>query len=151
MDFGNISSWETARGRTTTTGELVRSSKVLTSVLWGCADFNTGNGWAAAGMLRVLGTIQKSQHSTALINEQANLQTWVDEILTSAWKYQVGRVVLSSSRYGMRHPNSSGTSEVAPRRSQTDYDVLQGYIHSSAAFKCSLPRHFNCSLSQRCR
>jgi hypothetical protein len=39
-----------------------------------------GNGWAAAGMLRVLGTIQNSQYAKSMKNEQKDLANWVMEI-----------------------------------------------------------------------
>lgn len=40
----------------------------------------TGNGWAAAGMLRVLGTIQNSQYANSMKSEQNDLAKWVTEI-----------------------------------------------------------------------
>jgi hypothetical protein len=39
-----------------------------------------GNGWAAAGMLRVLGTIKNSQYAHSMKNEQTDLTNWVKEI-----------------------------------------------------------------------
>jgi rhamnogalacturonyl hydrolase YesR len=39
-----------------------------------------GNGWAAAGMLRVLGTMKNSQYSSSFMDEQNNLMSWVLEI-----------------------------------------------------------------------
>lgn len=41
---------------------------------------HTGNGWAAAGMLRVLATIQHSQYSDALSSEMDDLVAWIKEI-----------------------------------------------------------------------
>lgn len=47
-----------------------------------------GNGWAAAGMLRVLATIQNSGNDT-LANEfksqSQDLAAWVKEIVDAAW------------------------------------------------------------------
>lgn len=40
----------------------------------------TGNAWAAAGMLRVLATIQTSSFSSAMSSEQSDLEAWVSEI-----------------------------------------------------------------------
>lgn len=51
--------------------------------LWG-----TGNAWAAAGMLRVLETIRKSDLEDQFYDQQLNLTIWIGEILTGAWKYQ---------------------------------------------------------------
>lgn len=42
--------------------------------------WSTGNGWAAAGMLRVLATIRQSQYANTMKNEQNDLITWVGEI-----------------------------------------------------------------------
>lgn len=50
------------------------------------SDFNdtghwsTGNGWAAAGMLRVLAIISGSQYSHLMKNEMKDLKNWVNEI-----------------------------------------------------------------------
>ncbi|KZV68803.1 Six-hairpin glycosidase [Peniophora sp. CONT] len=48
----------------------------------------TGNGWAAAGIMRVLKTINGSSVADALIGEQADMAGWVDEILSGAWAHQ---------------------------------------------------------------
>ncbi|KAI0052597.1 Six-hairpin glycosidase [Auriscalpium vulgare] len=50
--------------------------------------WGTGNAWAAAGMLRVLATIQQSSAAPKLTPQQANLTSWVNEILTGAWGHQ---------------------------------------------------------------
>lgn len=42
--------------------------------------WSTGNGWAAAGMLRVLGTIKNSQYANSLSNEIGDLTGWINEI-----------------------------------------------------------------------
>jgi len=42
--------------------------------------WSTGNGWAAAGMLRVLGTIQNSKYAKSMMSEQKDLGNWVKEI-----------------------------------------------------------------------
>ncbi|KAI0740138.1 Six-hairpin glycosidase-like protein [Earliella scabrosa] len=42
--------------------------------------WTTGNGWAAAGMLRVLGTIQHSQYADSMRDQANDLISWVDEI-----------------------------------------------------------------------
>ncbi len=49
----------------------------------------TGNGWAAAGMLRVFETIARSGHAWKFSAELANLWVWIDEILTHSWAFQV--------------------------------------------------------------
>jgi len=48
----------------------------------------TGNGWAAAGMLRVLSSMNHSSVGEELELQQANLTTWVQEILEESWLHQ---------------------------------------------------------------
>jgi len=47
--------------------------------------WTTGNGWAAAGMLRVLATIQHSQYSDDFSDERSELKDWVNEIHASMY------------------------------------------------------------------
>lgn len=42
--------------------------------------WSTGNGWAAAGILRVLATIRQSPYANTMKSEQNDLITWVEEI-----------------------------------------------------------------------
>jgi len=48
----------------------------------------TGNGWAAAGMMRVLAIIRRSNFSQQMESQQHDLIQWIDEILTGVWQYQ---------------------------------------------------------------
>ncbi|KAG9006318.1 hypothetical protein FRB93_008807 [Tulasnella sp. JGI-2019a] len=49
--------------------------------------WSTGNGWAAAGMLRVLATIKHSPYSHQLRSEQKDLVRWIEEIHHGMVKY----------------------------------------------------------------
>jgi rhamnogalacturonyl hydrolase YesR len=51
--------------------------------------WSTGNGWAAAGMLRVLGTIQNSRFATSLRDEVSDLGDWVNEIHDGIYPFLV--------------------------------------------------------------
>ncbi|KAG8937365.1 hypothetical protein FRC00_006483 [Tulasnella sp. 408] len=42
--------------------------------------WSTGNGWAAAGMLRVLGTIKNSPYSKQFDDEQGDLKNWIEDV-----------------------------------------------------------------------
>jgi len=42
--------------------------------------WSTGNGWAAAGMLRVLATIRQSEFANTFTSEQSDIATWIQEI-----------------------------------------------------------------------
>lgn len=61
--------------------------------------YTTGNGWAAAGMLRVLGTIQHSQYSSNMQEQAKNLTNWVSEIHTGIYPHLVC--------YFTSHPHAS--------------------------------------------
>ncbi|THH13889.1 hypothetical protein EW146_g6382 [Bondarzewia mesenterica] len=50
--------------------------------------WGTGNGWAAAGMLRVLETIGKSAATHTFDDQKTNLTIWINEILDGTWSYQ---------------------------------------------------------------
>jgi rhamnogalacturonyl hydrolase YesR len=88
--------------------------------LWG-----TGNGWAAAGMLRVLQTISNSDVSGSFLAQQQDLLGWIEEIVGAAWKYQV------------RVPCYSTTSLrllVADVHPQTSSGALRNVINDSGSF-----------------
>ena len=48
-----------------------------------------GNGWAAAGMLRVLATIKNSQYASLMESQQSDLANWVIEIQNAMYSYLV--------------------------------------------------------------
>jgi len=48
----------------------------------------TGNGWAAAGMLRVFQTISSSGFSNSFSNQTRDLLNWTEEIVKASWIYQ---------------------------------------------------------------
>jgi len=49
-----------------------------------------GNGWAAAGMLRVLETLNHSSQAQNFVDHRTNLTSWIEEIIAAAWQHQVG-------------------------------------------------------------
>lgn len=53
----------------------------------------TGNGWAAAGMLRVLQTLNHSSQAGSFTEQSANLTLWIQEIITAAWDHQVKAIL----------------------------------------------------------
>lgn len=48
-----------------------------------------GNAWAAIGILRVLGTIQRSQFSNQMKNEKKDLINWASEIHSGMYAHLV--------------------------------------------------------------
>jgi hypothetical protein len=49
--------------------------------------WNTGNGWAAAGMIRVAATIMNGPYATELASQAVDLQEWTAEVLVAAFKH----------------------------------------------------------------
>ncbi|EIN10295.1 Six-hairpin glycosidase [Punctularia strigosozonata HHB-11173 SS5] len=50
--------------------------------------WGTGNGWVAAGMLRVMETMANSEFASDFEEQCADLSTWIQEIVNAAWTYQ---------------------------------------------------------------
>ncbi|KAF4574672.1 hypothetical protein EYR36_006022 [Pleurotus pulmonarius] len=50
--------------------------------------WGTGNAWAAAGMLRVLQTIDHSKQARLFVEQRQNLTNWIQEILVASWSHQ---------------------------------------------------------------
>lgn len=72
----------------------------------------TGNAWAAAGMLRVLATIQWSSFASEMTSEVNDLKTWTEEILNASKNYVVS--------FKCRHYDVSLT----PRRRETCCTII---------------------------
>jgi len=53
----------------------------------------TGNGWAAAGMLRVLATIRESEYANTFKSEQGDLGKWVEEIHAAVYPHLVCKII----------------------------------------------------------
>jgi hypothetical protein len=49
----------------------------------------TGNAWAAAGIMRVLATIKRSQFAGSMGDQMTQLQVWAAEILSASKTYMV--------------------------------------------------------------
>ncbi|KAJ3867658.1 Six-hairpin glycosidase [Lentinula novae-zelandiae] len=77
-------------------------------------DFISGNGWAAAGMLRVLETLNHSSMATDFADQTANLTQWIQEILSSSWQYQLENgTLLNTIDDSNSFADSSGTALLA--------------------------------------
>ncbi|KDQ64943.1 hypothetical protein JAAARDRAFT_28605 [Jaapia argillacea MUCL 33604] len=74
----------------------------------------TGNGWAAAGMLRVLETIHFSSQASSLVDEQRNLTKWIEEIINGTWIHQQDNgTLLNTIDDPTSFADSSGTALLA--------------------------------------
>jgi rhamnogalacturonyl hydrolase YesR len=58
---------------------------------WCMYRSRSGNGWAAAGMLRVLATMMHSDYNASFTQEISDLASWVHEIHTGIYQYLVSR------------------------------------------------------------
>ncbi|KAL7423979.1 hypothetical protein Q5752_001564 [Cryptotrichosporon argae] len=67
----------------------------------------TGNAWAAAGIIRVLATLMRSDYADAMSDQRADLQNWAEGILGSAQSY------ITSSGLFHNYINDSSTFEDA--------------------------------------
>lgn len=65
--------------------------------------FHLGNGWAAAGMLRVFGTIKNSEYAGNFKSEQNDLISWVLEIQDGMYTYLVRSSTTPHLRHMSRH------------------------------------------------
>ncbi|CAE6450161.1 unnamed protein product [Rhizoctonia solani] len=76
--------------------------------------WSTGNGWAAAGIMRVLTTIKDSSLSDKFVSEQANLEGWALEIVNNVWKYQQANgTLLNYATDGNSFADSASTALLA--------------------------------------
>ncbi|KIK65589.1 hypothetical protein GYMLUDRAFT_219758 [Collybiopsis luxurians FD-317 M1] len=74
----------------------------------------TGNGWAAAGMLRVLETLNHSSVANDFTEQSANLTSWIEEILIAAWQYQAENgTLLNAINDTTSFADSAGTALLA--------------------------------------
>lgn len=95
--------------------------------------WSTGNAWAAAGILRVLGTMQNSAFTSSLSSEQANLATWASDILGGMYDN------LDETSIFKNYPDQ----DLAPGDQSTGvvgnfYDAASTALVASAAYRLSL-------------
>ncbi|RPD56883.1 hypothetical protein L226DRAFT_538351 [Lentinus tigrinus ALCF2SS1-7] len=76
--------------------------------------WTTGNGWAAGGMLRVLGTIQHSQYAKKMKNQANDLRGWVAEIHDGIYPHlQTTGLFTNYADDGSTFDDASGTAILA--------------------------------------
>ncbi|KAG2043990.1 Six-hairpin glycosidase-like protein [Suillus americanus] len=84
--------------------------------------WSTGNAWAAAGMIRVLGTIQRSPYANSLKSQQNDLTNWADEIHQAMYP----------------HINSNGLFYNYADNNTTFYDASSTALLASTVYRLSL-------------
>jgi hypothetical protein len=74
----------------------------------------TGNGWAAAGMLRVVQTMNNSMFASDFVAQSNNLTSWINEILNGVWaNQQAGGNLLNSLGDNTSFADSASTALLA--------------------------------------
>ncbi|KAF4588080.1 hypothetical protein AB1N83_011516 [Pleurotus pulmonarius] len=103
--------------------------------------WTTGNGWAAAGMLRVLATIQNSEYDRNMVHQQADLAHWVGEIHGAIYPLLDDTNIFPN--YASRAVNDSGNF----------YDAAGTALLAATVYRVSLywGDHSHISFAQRCR
>ncbi|KAG2365988.1 hypothetical protein BDR07DRAFT_1480713 [Suillus spraguei] len=84
--------------------------------------WSTGNAWAAAGMIRVLGTIQRSPYTSLFKNQQNDLANWAHEIHEAMYP----------------HINSNGLFYNYADNNATFYDTSSTALLASTVYRLSL-------------
>ncbi|KAG1856048.1 Six-hairpin glycosidase-like protein [Suillus subalutaceus] len=99
--------------------------------------WSTGNAWAAAGMIRVLGTIQRSPYANSLKSQQNDLANWADEIHRAMYS----------------HINSNGLFYNYADNDTTFYDASSTALLASTVYRLSLLGniHTHIPLAERAR
>ncbi|KAI0260506.1 Six-hairpin glycosidase-like protein [Gloeopeniophorella convolvens] len=102
----------------------------------------TGNGWAAAGAMRVLATIKRSSFALQFRPQQADLEQWVDEILTGVWQHQQSNGTLLNY---IDQPDSFADSSATALLAATTlrYSILTGDTKHDAAALRAMQLVFN--------
>ncbi|KAF9482875.1 hypothetical protein BDN70DRAFT_874465 [Pholiota conissans] len=88
--------------------------------------WSTGNGWAAAGMLRVLMTIRQSEFANTFKNEQTDLANWVQEIHAGIYPH------LDSTNIFTNYADQPATAD------RNFYDASSTAILASTVYRASL-------------
>ncbi|GAA5831677.1 hypothetical protein JCM11251_000791 [Rhodosporidiobolus azoricus] len=127
-------------------------------VLGGWQDnglWNTGNGWAAAGLVRVYATIVNSKYSEDFVDEAADLVDWTNEILTasfynlksdgllpnyydsargSSFSDAAGSALLAASAYRLAQLNSTAVPYNTLQHAATIRAAVNGKVSTSSGW-----------------
>ncbi|GAA6005420.1 hypothetical protein JCM11491_003636 [Sporobolomyces phaffii] len=112
----------------------------------------TGNGWAAAGMTRVLATMQHSQYAGQFANEIGDLKQWTKQLLQGSFSYlgqdgllpnyfdvhssfsdSAGSALLAASAFRLATLDSASSTDYSSilRSASTIRSTVNGNIQSS--------------------
>ncbi|GAA5994052.1 hypothetical protein JCM5350_004660 [Sporobolomyces pararoseus] len=111
--------------------------------------WSTGNGWAANGMLRVVGALQNSDYKEQYSNQIRDLMGWTQEIVDAAWKQPMRNGLLYNY---LNETNSfaecAGTAALSSatfRHSQlsSDYSKTSSLTAAESAYQTVLNSHLS--------
>lgn len=103
---------------------------------------HSGNGWAAAGMLRVLGTIKNSEYASDFKSEQNDLIDWVLEIQDGMYPYLVRSLEAPELRHTSCHRLVIPDDRPFPPSSDQPV-VLVTTLTTTSRLTTLLPQHFS--------
>ncbi|KAF8639334.1 hypothetical protein AX17_001582 [Amanita inopinata Kibby_2008] len=103
--------------------------------------WSTGNAWAAAGMLRVLATFQRSEFSNALKHQQKDIAKWVVEIQSAMYTHLDNTSIFTNY------------ADVSPSEPGNFYDAASTALLASTVYRASLlfDYHHNLPMAERSR
>ncbi|KAJ7046793.1 Six-hairpin glycosidase [Mycena alexandri] len=103
--------------------------------------WSTGNGWAAAGMLRVIATMKNSPHNKDFSSQQKDLASWVKEIHTAMYAHIDKTNIFTN--YADQSVNSTGQF----------YDTASTTLLASTVYRASLllGDHSHLPNAEKCR
>ncbi|GAA5912049.1 uncharacterized protein JCM6883_007091 [Sporobolomyces salmoneus] len=112
--------------------------------------WSTGNGWAANGMLRVVGALQNSDYEDQYSSEIQDLTEWTREIIDAAWKQPMrdgllynylnetdsfaecsGTAALSAATYRLSQLTSNYSRSTSLTAAESAYQTILSYHLSS--------------------
>ena len=100
---GGIWPWATIRIRVTGLQVCLNLSPLSACLILITFFTFPGNGWAAAGMLRVFGTVKNSEYASDFKSEQNDLVDWVLEIQDGMYPYLVRSLMTPKLRHTSCH------------------------------------------------
>ncbi|KAL0566045.1 hypothetical protein V5O48_015972 [Marasmius crinis-equi] len=101
--------------------------------------WSTGNAWAAAGMIRVLATIQNSQYADDFKDEQGDLENWISEIHGGIYQHVIIDVLTAVIRQDSSHLFTN-YADVSISSSGSFYDASSTALLASTVYRLSLLR-----------
>ncbi|KAF5318278.1 hypothetical protein D9611_014688 [Ephemerocybe angulata] len=102
--------------------------------------WSTGNGWAAAGMLRVYATIKNSEFAGSMKNEMNDLKTWVEEVHIAMYSHllpvavRYPHVTETTCRIGLVE-RFTNYADQSPTSARNFYDASSTALMAGTVFR----------------